>query len=59
MLVAVFNAAIALGALLGGRAVDGFGPTAALCLGALLAVAAGAAAMVGSPPRTATSHVVQ
>ncbi len=54
MLVAVFNAAIALGALLGGRAVDGLGFTAALWLGAVLVVAAAVAALAGSAPRSAS-----
>ncbi|MBB5916430.1 putative MFS family arabinose efflux permease [Nocardia transvalensis] len=52
ILVAVFNAAIASGALFGGRAVDGYGPTAALWLGTGLVVLAGFAAAVGSAPHS-------
>ncbi|MFJ1455639.1 MFS transporter [Nocardia sp. N2S4-5] len=51
ILVAVFNAAIAVGALGGGRAVDGGGPAAALWLGAGLVIVAAAAAALGKAPR--------
>ncbi len=51
ILVAVFNAAIAVGALGGGRAVDGGGPAAALWLGTGLVIVAAAAAALGKAPR--------
>ncbi|WP_280381714.1 MFS transporter [Nocardia wallacei] len=59
ILVAVFNAAIALGALLGGRAVDGFGPTAALWLGTALVAVAAVAALVGTAPRNGSPQEVK
>ncbi|RDI67015.1 MFS transporter [Nocardia pseudobrasiliensis] len=51
ILVAVFNGAIALGALLGGRAVDGLNIRASLWLGVILALSAAAAATFGPSPR--------
>ncbi|MBF6170767.1 MFS transporter [Nocardia blacklockiae] len=51
ILVAVFNGSIALGALCGGRAVDGSGPAAALLLGAVLVVGAAITALAGAAPR--------
>ncbi|MCM6775327.1 MFS transporter [Nocardia sp. CDC159] len=50
ILVAVFNGAIALGALVGGRAVDGIGVRAALWVGVGLALAAVAVAVLGRGP---------
>lgn len=51
LLVGVFNGAIALGALTGGLAADGFGTTAAMWLGGVLAGAALLTAAFGSAPR--------
>lgn len=51
ILVAVFNGAIALGALVGGRAVDGIGIRSPLWVGVGLALAAVAVAAVGRDPR--------
>ncbi|WP_308282428.1 MFS transporter [Streptomyces lichenis] len=48
LFASVFNAAIALGALLGGRAADGFGVAAALWLGGALAGTAVPAGLVGA-----------
>ncbi|MFI9509919.1 hypothetical protein [Nocardia sp. NPDC052566] len=53
LLVGVFNGAIALGALAGGLAADGFGTTAALWLGGGLAIAALLTAAFGSAPASA------
>lgn len=50
LFVAVFNGAIALGALAGGRAVDGWGATGVLWLGGALAAAALVTAVVGRAP---------
>ncbi|WP_432141365.1 MFS transporter [Streptomyces sp. bgisy084] len=50
LFVAVFNGAIALGALAGGRAADGWGATGALWLGGALAVGAMVAVGVGRGP---------
>lgn len=50
LFVAVFNAAIALGALAGGRIVDGLGPAAVMWLGGALAVAAPLVAALGAAP---------
>ncbi|MFC9994846.1 MFS transporter [Nocardia sp. NPDC127526] len=51
LFVAVFNAAIAVGALAGGLAADHLGITSPMWLGGLLAVAAVLTAAVGTPPR--------
>ncbi|MBF6328156.1 MFS transporter [Nocardia transvalensis] len=53
ILVGVFNGAIALGALVGGRAVDAVGVRAPLWLGVVLAVAATIVAAVGRAPAAA------
>ncbi|MFF1905665.1 MFS transporter [Kitasatospora sp. NPDC058218] len=50
LFVAVFNAAIALGALAGGRIVDGLGPAAVMWLGGALATAAPLVAALGAAP---------
>ncbi|WP_330478136.1 MFS transporter [Streptomyces platensis] len=50
LFVAVFNGAIALGALAGGRAADGWGATGVMWLGGALAVGALVAAGVGRGP---------
>ncbi|NLU68699.1 MFS transporter [Streptomyces sp. HNM0574] len=50
LFVGVFNGAIALGALVGGRAADGVGLTAAMWVGGALAVAALPAAATGRAP---------
>ncbi|QFU89345.1 MFS transporter [Amycolatopsis sp. YIM 10] len=52
LFVGVFNAAIAAGALAGGRIADGFGVTAVLWLGGALAIAAAVVAGLGRAPET-------
>jgi predicted MFS family arabinose efflux permease len=49
LLAGVFNGAIALGAVGGGLMVDGFGPTAVLVWGAVLALCALVAVAAGRP----------
>ncbi len=51
LFVAVFNGAIALGAFLGGRAADSWGPTGVMWLGGALAAGALVTAGVGKGPR--------
>ncbi|MDA2812739.1 hypothetical protein O4J56_18990 [Nocardiopsis sp. RSe5-2] len=50
LFVGVFNASIALGALVGGWAVDGFGGTSAMVLGGTLALGALAVTLLGPGP---------
>ncbi|MFD5919983.1 MFS transporter [Kitasatospora sp. NPDC058201] len=52
LFVAVFNAAIALGALAGGRIVDGLGPAAVMWLGGVLVAAVPLAAALLPGPST-------
>ncbi|TQM46032.1 putative MFS family arabinose efflux permease [Pseudonocardia cypriaca] len=52
LFAAVFNGAIALGAVGGGLVVDGFGPSAVLVWGAVLAAAALVAVATGRAPRS-------
>lgn len=54
--VGVFNLSIALGAMTGGVAFDGFGVTAALGTATALALAGLVVALLGRAPRTATTE---
>ncbi|WP_017624486.1 MFS transporter [Nocardiopsis chromatogenes] len=51
LFVGVFNASIALGALVGGWAVDGFGGTSTMVLGGILALGALGVVLVGRSPQ--------
>ncbi|TYB46468.1 MFS transporter [Actinomadura chibensis] len=59
LLVAVFNAAIALGALLGGRAADGLGTVSVMWLAGLLAAAAVVQVVLAPAPARATGRATE